>query len=669
MKRILFFTIVSLLISANTWAQSATWTGTGSINDPYQIGSLAQLSELKDSINNTAIDYSGKHFSLITNITLTSGWTPIGTEARPFSGIFNGTGKWILNLEINTTANNIGLFGFIKNGMVRNLNVATTTSGITANLKVGGIVGTNDGGYLDSCHVSGKIVGNTSVGGVVGENIDGTITNCYTICNVSGSLYTGGLVGRNTSEVSNKYIESCYTTGSVSGNSYIGGLIGLNDRGNIENCFTNCTVSSTGIATGGLAGSSTGGSVKNSFSLAKVTSTGSYAGGFMGMNGSTITGCYSIPNDCCNFLGSGTSNGIGDIKEIRGELGEGWSTYAWDVSGNNYPYLKLLPKQLITLVIVTGLIEETITINTNTAINEPDDPFQSGYLFDGWYETYSLNKWNFSTNITSSYYIYAKWTYIPNATKAAITTNPQNADLCVGSNHTLTVSATGSYLRYQWYKNEVAIKDATSDTYSIKNATPADSGYYYVTVQALVGEIVKTEKAHISVANPLPANITFANVPQDGKIETGLEYVFEVNRYNDASLYKWSSSSGTVKFMPETGANTKAFFMQEGYDVVNITVSNACGERVLSYPVRVDPSSGSENIEDAVPSIYPNPVSDILNIIGLTAGEVIKLYNASGSLIATYTAENEKMSINISSLASGVYYLSTSNKTMKVIKN
>ncbi|MBI2512566.1 MAG: ExeM/NucH family extracellular endonuclease [Opitutae bacterium] len=74
------------------------------------------------------------------------------------------------------------------------------------------------------------------------------------------------------------------------------------------------------------------------------------------------------------------------------------------------------------------------------------------------------------------------------ATARAITTQPVAQTLNAGAALALTVAATGTgTLGYQWFKDDVAIDGATSATYSVASATPADSGNYAVVVTDYYG--------------------------------------------------------------------------------------------------------------------------------------------------------------------------------------
>jgi hypothetical protein len=74
-------------------------------------------------------------------------------------------------------------------------------------------------------------------------------------------------------------------------------------------------------------------------------------------------------------------------------------------------------------------------------------------------------------------------------TAPTITRQPTNVTVNQGSSFTLTVTASGSNLSYQWYKNGSAVNGATSASYT-KSAATGDAGSYYVRVTNSAGNVV-----------------------------------------------------------------------------------------------------------------------------------------------------------------------------------
>ena len=67
-------------------------------------------------------------------------------------------------------------------------------------------------------------------------------------------------------------------------------------------------------------------------------------------------------------------------------------------------------------------------------------------------------------------------------TTVAITVQPTNAFAEVGQTASFAVTASGSSLTYQWFKDGVAVSGATASTYTITNVQPGQAGSYFVRV-------------------------------------------------------------------------------------------------------------------------------------------------------------------------------------------
>ncbi len=169
-----------------------------------------------------------------------AGWAPIGDSSDSFSSfaaIFEGNGRTIANLFIESSENDIGLFGATSSSaIIRNVEMVSVQ--VTGTDNVGGLVGAN-GGAVIGCFATGKVSGDDDVGGLVGANLsDGAVSASYSTVQVTGDDRIGGLAGSNGGEVT-----SAYATGRVVGDSETGGLIGGN-TGDVNISYA------TGLVTG-----------------------------------------------------------------------------------------------------------------------------------------------------------------------------------------------------------------------------------------------------------------------------------------------------------------------------------------------------------------------------------------------------------------------------------
>ncbi len=220
------------------------------------------------------IDMSGVEFS------------PIGNEAHPFTGEFDGAGNTIEKLSLNTPEfDNVGLFGVIGGGAaIHDL----TLSGVevVGGNHVGGLVGEIVGmsehesilqAAIENVSLTGVIhvTGYKYVGGIVGtigEILDGKnhsalvyIRDCHLIGkeesfvkgvakegvaddNKNGTI-VGGIFGqtRDYNDSSTVVVSSCTVTNvDVTGVNVVGGIGGRLNRRSIENCsYSEGTVEAT----------------------------------------------------------------------------------------------------------------------------------------------------------------------------------------------------------------------------------------------------------------------------------------------------------------------------------------------------------------------------------------------------------------------------------------
>ncbi|MEG1497700.1 MAG: S-layer homology domain-containing protein [Clostridiales bacterium] len=258
--------------------------GTGTVEDPYQIASGAQLSYLSDSINVKNSPYISSNFILTKDIDLAGReWLPIGNGnnvVQYFGGTFDGQGHYIYNLtsakkhfgsgsqdpyDTSKPANPYhGLFGIISNdGMVKNLGL------VDAKVSVEPGDGSTDMGILASwvnnssiinCSTSGTI---TSDSGVSWKLIGGLVGQCTGYSNVIGCYSTatvnsikknaaeddtvGGLIGQWETSANNSLISDCWFDGKINctfKGAAVGGILGANldyERDatgvKVNNCF------------------------------------------------------------------------------------------------------------------------------------------------------------------------------------------------------------------------------------------------------------------------------------------------------------------------------------------------------------------------------------------------------------------------------------------------
>ena len=208
-------------------------TGSGTEDDPYQIGTAIGLEWFRDKVNDaSSIDETKICAELTADIVLDANesWEPIGyasyyDETKAYSGTFDGQGHTISGLKADAVVS--GLFGYTKNAAIKNLTVAGSVGGGNCSTAVGGIVGYAVGGTIENCgNLCGVAVpGSSPGGGIVGFASNLTITGCYNagLVHKGDGSSGGGIVGKGE----NVNIYDCYNVGKVEGFSgRRGGIVG-----------------------------------------------------------------------------------------------------------------------------------------------------------------------------------------------------------------------------------------------------------------------------------------------------------------------------------------------------------------------------------------------------------------------------------------------------------
>lgn len=310
---------------------AVTLTGSGTKDDPYQIGSAEELASLGGR------SFSGKSYRLTQDIDMENvSMQPIKEFA---DGTFDGAGHTISNLIISAASGNAGLFAetrsraVIKDIILHNVSV-TLTGGSYAG--VGGLIGKITGPTtIQGCGVSGAVTYSSgysynsgNVGGLVGYlNGNCTIKESYSRAKIDNkstdsSSTAGGLLGK-TNNYYTLSVTDCYASGDVTAaGGRAGGFTGYvycsnGYRHTYENCYAAGTVKA---------------SAGNGFGFAYSYATTGYS----------FTNCYynnTANSEGCNQKDTTiTGKSIDELKGLAGELGEAYQKDAANIN-SGYPIL------------------------------------------------------------------------------------------------------------------------------------------------------------------------------------------------------------------------------------------------------------------------------------------------------------------------------------------
>lgn len=377
--------LTAMLLSA---ANKDAWDGTsakqpsgsGTETDPYKIGTAAELSWLRDTVNaNTGSTYS-HHAVLTADIDLGyQPWTPIGTNKdNAYQGGFrctlNGNGHTISGLSVtepiegltgyaSTTCGYAGLFGYTSFAVIKDLTVEgeIALTGATT-VYAGGIAGSFHGA-MENCvsrvHISVALTGSrnsSAVGGLVGRLRGTALTGCRfegaaQVNSGAGTNYLeGGLGGIAGVCDSSAALTRCANTGAVTADKAtgVGGILGRTDGGTITlmECSNSGHISNDTAAvlssgekpkggTGGILGVGKSGNVSislcyNTGTVSGTTIVGGILGGEAGDYGTSISnGNPSLTVENCYNAGlldvGSRTNRIGSLVgfPIAGQYRDG----------------------------------------------------------------------------------------------------------------------------------------------------------------------------------------------------------------------------------------------------------------------------------------------------------------------------------------------------------
>ena len=260
-------------------------------------------------------------------------WKPIGTVEKSYSGTFDGNNKTISGLYFDDYQCDIGLFGVVKDGTIKN--VKLTDSYFYGDAGVGGIVGSIENGTVTDCSSSAFLKSNSdNVGGIAGVCFGATIKNCSNSGSIdAGGSNIGGVVGSNFAGDSYPVgiVENCYNTATkVGGYGTIGGVVGLNEaysdnaKSTVKKCYNVGWVDAFDSNAGGVVGQNNASSdnakaiIEECYNQGKVSASGWHVAGVVAENyawsetaSATVKNCYSTGE----FSENEESGGVAGISE------------------------------------------------------------------------------------------------------------------------------------------------------------------------------------------------------------------------------------------------------------------------------------------------------------------------------------------------------------------
>ena len=294
--------------------------GTGTTQDPYQIGSCSALQAINDNL--------GASYVLEHDLTC-SGFTPIGANSMGgLTGSFDGAGHSITETIVQSdNSTYTGLFATSDSAYIHDL---TLHGSVTGGTYVGSLLGDSYNARIEHVYSDVTVNGGYSVGGTIGEANSTRVNDLVFGGTVTG---TGNRIGGIIGNASDGYLFNLTLDGgTVSGQNYVGGLVGRDASARLTGGNASGTV--TGIENvGGAVGylDMDGGTSGQIESNATVTGV-AQVGGLIGYLGNT---------NLSDALSKGTASGYSSVGGLVGyqDNGDEERTYSSaEVIGNGFAY-------------------------------------------------------------------------------------------------------------------------------------------------------------------------------------------------------------------------------------------------------------------------------------------------------------------------------------------
>jgi len=190
-----------------------------------------------------------------------------------------------------------------------------------------------------------------------------------------------------------------------------------------------------------------------------------------------------------------------------------------------------------------------------------------------------------------------------------------------------------------------------------------------LTINKETDEHIYEKSKYIHVSGSIP---DVGSITGESSVTAGETHTYSVTKLDNV-LYTWDIPSQW------TGSSTVneieiEFTGASGIGTITINPSNACGDGTpATLEITVDASTGIDDFNSKIFTVYPNPAKDNITITGINTSEVC-IYNGSGTLVKRIEKVENNAPINIGDLNSGLYYISiikdneTYTKTISIIK-
>lgn len=221
-----------------------------------------------------------------------------------------------------------------------------------------------------------------------------------------------------------------------------------------------------------------------------------------------------------------------------------------------------------------------------------------------------------------------------------ININPSSTSVCDGQQVQLTTQVSGGSgnYTYTWASNPAGFSSSLANP----TVNPTQNTTYLVTVSD--GTTQGSSSVNITVLPLAQASFTY-NANQ-------LVVSFYNTSTNSISYY-WTFGDG----MFATMANPSHTYLADGDYTVTLIATNNCGSDTISQIIHVEASAITNN-ELQLVNIYPNPVSNVINIeLANELKSTVSVFSMDGRFIMKKSFQGKNASLNVQELEQGAYIL------------
>ena len=345
------------------------------------------------------------------------------------------------------------------------------------------------------------------------------------------------------------------------------------------------------------------------------------------------------------------------VDEYRNN--SGWSEYSSIIRANGESSAYCI----VTFNSQGGSEVASANVLKNTPLTEPTPPIYMGRIFTGWYKDSACkNKWYFNDNVTADMTLYAGWTTM--TTEVSI--EPSELQLEIGNSAILSAIVTPADAADKsivWSSMNPEIASVSVNG----TVTALSSGSAVIIAATADGNAMAACVVTVIDSQPQTVAVTGVTIsPSTLRLNVGSSTtlsatILPTNATNKAMT--WLSSNSAVVSVSNNGTITA---YAAGNAVVFVTTVDGNFTSVCNIIV-TEQGTANESVSERLLIVYPNPTNGIITIDGLTFGATLYIYSSAGRYITNITASAEKMTLDLSYLSSGIYYLSVEGKTAKIV--